>query len=326
MVRGGGQLRRGSQAPSVRFFSPRRGPEGAHLGGGHGRCSSSQARLQSWPHGADSPDGLSCGPGSLPRHPRVSRGPLGPSWGWGALHLGGGLAHAGTEGSRGQARPEEGRNRAGMEEVFGPSGVSTAAKDGGSPCRLRQTSACPMGSGWVGSDALREHRGGGQSPLAAPQRPRSQRPAAGQSQGSWKPRGHGRPAPHPQQEAGLGRAGFAHDAETGTAAQTPCPQGRGTGGGRRRLLRRLAGLPAACLSASLALTCPTLRAPAPDGAPRPRAALGTPPRCADSSRLFRAALHRQAPHSPSHWGLEPGTYVPPAWGPRPGPAPPACPQ
>lgn len=60
------------------------GPEGPQLGGGHGRCSGSQAQLQSWPLGADSPDGLSCGPGSLPRHPSVSRGLLGPSWGWGA--------------------------------------------------------------------------------------------------------------------------------------------------------------------------------------------------------------------------------------------------
>lgn len=320
MVRGGGQLRRGSQAPPVRFFSPRRGPEGAHLGGGHGRRSGSQAQLQSWPHGADSPDGLSCGPGSLPRHPSVSRSPVGGSpWV--------GVSHTQAQRAVGdRPRPGEGRCREGVEEVFGPSGVSAAARNGGSPCRLRQTPACPVGSGWAGSNALRGHRGGGQGPLAAPQRLRSQRPAAGQSQGFWEPRGHGRPAPHPQREAGPGRAGFAHNAETDTAAQTPCPQGRGTGGGRRRLPRRLAGLPAACLSASLALTRPTLPAPAPDGVPRPRAALGAPPCRADSSRLCRAALHRQAPHGPSHQGLEPGTYVPPAWGPRPSPAPPACPQ
>lgn len=244
------------------------GPEGAHLGGGHGRCSGSQARLQSWPHGADSPAGLSCGPGSLPRHPRVSRGPLGPSWGRGVLHLGGGLAHAGTEGSWGQAQPEEGRSRAGVEEVFGPSGVSTAAKNGGSPCRLRQTSACPMGSGWVGSGALREHRGGGKGPLAAPQRPRSQRPAAGQSQGSWEPRGHGRPAPHPQQEAGLGRAGFAHDAD-GHSCSDPLPSGVRYRRGPQEAPSE-AGRPPCCLSV---------------GQPRPdpsRPAGPSPRRCAQA--------------------------------------------
>lgn len=200
----------GPRPPPSRFSPPRRGLAGAHLGG-------EALRMQRLPGPAtagltvQSLDGISLDRGPC-QHTLVSpEAPLGHPGG--GLHLGGGLAHPGTEGSPGTG-PGLRRDKLGRSGRRLGTRCLRRRQERRDLRHLRQTSACPTVSGTAGSrphgpqlfGAPRRGAGSTWGPLAA------KRPETGCRR---EPRflgaiGHGRPAPHPQRGAGPGRARFAH--------------------------------------------------------------------------------------------------------------------
>lgn len=190
------------------------------------------ARLQSWPHGADSLHGISCGQGSLPRHPGVARGPLGPSWGrapprWGSRTCRHRDSPRTGPGLRRDKLGNGGRCLGHMVSELQPGTVGPMPPG---------TNICPPHDAGLGGLRCHAgpsplgHRGGEQVLLGVPQQPRGQRLAAGQSQDSLEPKGtEGKPLTHSERQA-RGGLGLPTTLRRTQLLRTPALGGRGLEG------------------------------------------------------------------------------------------------
>lgn len=147
-----GQRGRPTQAgvpgPLRHVFLPPEGPSGGSPRRGSTADAAAPKLSDSWPHGADSLDGISSDRGPC-QHTLVSpEAPLGHPGG--GLHLGGGLAHTGTEGSPGTG-PGVRRDKLGKSGRRLGTRCLCRSQERRDPHHLRQTSACPTVLGTAGS-------------------------------------------------------------------------------------------------------------------------------------------------------------------------------